>query len=86
MESTGQPSERVSLQNNSSHQTVGICSSMRSHQNNHVVQEDMRATNQYNFARTNAALHQSMAADNMCSYDKFDAMDDDILAVGAFIP
>nr|APZ84616.1 RecQ-like helicase 4 [Zea mays subsp. parviglumis] len=80
VESTGQPSERVSLQNNSSHQTVGICSSMRSHQNNHVVQEDMRATNQYNFARTNAALHQSMAADNMCSYDKFDAMDDDILA------
>lgn len=51
-----------------------------------MAQEDMRATNQYNFARTDAALHQSApVADNMCTYDKFDAMDDDILAVGAFI-
>ena len=51
-----------------------------------MAQEDMGATNQYNFARTDAAVHQSApVADNMCSYDKFDAMDDDILAVGAFI-
>ncbi|XP_066329336.1 ATP-dependent DNA helicase Q-like 4A [Miscanthus floridulus] len=81
VESTSQPSERVSLQNNSFHQPVGISSSMRSYQSNHVAQEDMGATNQYNFARTDAAVHQSApVADNMCSYDKFDAMDDDILA------
>lgn len=59
---------------------------MRSYQSNHVAQEDTRATNQYNFARTDAALHQSApVADNMCTYDNYDAMDDDILAVGALI-
>lgn len=52
-----------------------------------MVQADiMRATNRYNFLRTDAELHQpSPVADSMCA--NLDAMDDDddILAVGPFI-
>ena len=53
-----------------------------------MVQADiMRATNQYNFLRTDAELHQSApVADSMRTDYNLDAMDDDdILAVGSFI-
>lgn len=86
-ESTHQPSENGPMENNSIHQSAGIDSSTRIYQSNHVVQADiMRATNRYNFLRTDAELHQpSPVADSMCA--NLDAMDDDddILAVGPFI-
>ncbi|KAJ1277835.1 hypothetical protein BS78_04G033600 [Paspalum vaginatum] len=75
-ESTHQPSERGSLDNNSSHRPFGIT---RTYQSNHVAHEDMmRATNQYNFVRPVAESHpDAPVADNTCTYDKLDAMDDD---------
>ena len=87
-ESTHQPSESGRVENNPSHQPAGIDSSTRTYQSNHVVQADiMRATNQYNFLRTDAELHQSApVADSMRTDYNLDAMDDDdILAVGSFI-
>jgi len=67
------------VENNPSHQPAGIDSSTRTYQSNHVVQADiMRATNQYNFLRTDAELHQSApVADSMRTDYNLDAMDDD---------
>jgi len=78
-ESTHQPSESGRVENNPSHQPAGIDSSTRTYQSNHVVQADiMRATNQYNFLRTDAELHQSApVADSMRTDYNLDAMDDD---------
>ncbi|KAF8685971.1 hypothetical protein HU200_043897 [Digitaria exilis] len=78
-ESTHQPNGSGSVANNSSHRPAGIDSSTRTYQSSHVVQADiMRARNQYNYVRTDAELHQAApAAENMCTDDKLDTMDDD---------
>lgn len=87
-ESMHQPTESGTLENNSSHQPSGINSCTRTYKRSHVVQADtIRTANQCNFTKNGAELHQTApVADNMCTDDKLDAMDDDeILAVGAFI-
>ncbi|XP_062224119.1 ATP-dependent DNA helicase Q-like 4A [Phragmites australis] len=78
-ESMHQPTESGSLVNNSNHQSAGINSCTRTYQSNHVVQADIiRTTNGCSFARTYAEMHQTApVADNMCTDDKLDPMDDD---------
>ncbi|XP_062218159.1 ATP-dependent DNA helicase Q-like 4A isoform X2 [Phragmites australis] len=73
-----EPTESGSLEN-SNHQPAGINSCARTYRSNHVVQADIiRTTNRCSFTRTNAEIHQTApVADNMCTDDKLDTMDDD---------
>lgn len=87
-ENVHQFTERGCLESSSNHLPVGINSCTGNHQKNNWNHADIiKATNQCNFTRTNAEMHQTAPiADNMCTDDKLDAMDadDDILAVGKF--
>ncbi|KAL6629187.1 hypothetical protein ACP70R_028952 [Stipagrostis hirtigluma subsp. patula] len=74
-----QPNENGSLGNNSNHRPAGITLCTRSYQSNHVARADITgSTNRCSFERFDAESHQiSPVADNMCTDDKLDAMDDD---------
>lgn len=80
--------ERGCLESSRNHLPVDINSCKGNYQNNNLIRADItKATNQCNFTRTNAEMHHTAPiADNMCTDDKLDAMeeDDDILAVGTF--
>jgi bloom syndrome protein len=86
-ENLNQSTERGCLESYSNHQPTGINSYTQTYQSNNLIQADIiKTTNQRTFTRTDAEMHQTAAiADNMCTDDKLDTMDDDdILAVGAF--